>query len=64
MNTALGLVIMAQLALTMFIIWGYMHEDLFVALENRMFARRVSRRAAKKLRLIVNEKRTSGEDAA
>lgn len=64
MDTVLGLLIMAQIALTMFIVWGYMHEDLFTKFENKLFSRLISKTAGKKLRLIIGGKEKSGKNAA
>lgn len=64
MNTAFGLLIMAQLAFTALIIWGYMHEERFVAFENKIISKLISKTARGKLRLIIGGKENSGKNAA
>ena len=65
MSTAIGLVILAEALLGLFIIWGFMHEDRFIRFENRIAERYKNKRAkrssrAKHLRLVVD--RTKKED--
>ncbi|MCH5197839.1 MAG: hypothetical protein J1E34_02930 [Oscillospiraceae bacterium] len=64
MSTGFGLLILAQLALAIFIIWGYMHEERFVAFENKIISKLVSKSARKKLRLIIGGKQKREKDAA
>lgn len=43
MNTTLSLIILAEVLLTLFVVWGFLHEKAFVAVERRI-ARAVRRR--------------------
>ncbi len=65
MNTAVGLIILAEALFALFIIWGFMHEDRFIRFENRISEAYRSRKArrsgrAKHLRLVVD--RSAKED--
>ena len=64
MDVTLGLIIMAELALTLFIIWGFAHEDVFIVFENSVLGKLAVRKARRRLRLIIAGNQKSGEDAA
>lgn len=64
MSTGFGLLILAELALTLFIIWGYVHEERFVAFEHKLFSKLFSKIARKKLRLIIGGKEKKDKNAA
>ena len=57
MTAELGMIIMAEVAFALFVIWGFLHEDRFIRFEEklgkvirRLFFRR--KRAVRKLRVI------------
>lgn len=62
MSTTLSIIILAEVLFTLFIVWGFMHEEKFVAFEDRIiFAvlnkikrRKSSKEAARRER--INEK--------
>lgn len=59
MSTAFGIIILAQVLLSLFVIWGFCHEDKFLRLEAKIalyFSHRNRRKqkAAKKLRLVAD----------
>lgn len=67
MSTAVGLIILAEALVALFIIWGFMHEDRFIRFERRIaesFSRRpVSKKsAAKRLRLVVDNTKKADPD--
>jgi len=64
MNTGLGLIIMAEVAVTLFLIWGFAHEEIFVALESKVLSKFISKRAKSRLRLIIGKKEKGGNKAA
>lgn len=38
MNTSLALIILGEILLTLFIVWGLQHEQLFIRFEDRIIA--------------------------
>ena len=69
MTAGFALIIFAETVFALFVIWGFMHEDLFIRFERRMFKRiariKAQRRAAKRLRVVKNVRaRTHGSTAA
>ena len=61
MSAGLGFVVLCEVAVALFVIWGFLHEDLFIAFEAKAaallrarFSRK--RRAARKLRVIVGRR--------
>lgn len=64
MSTGFGLLILGEVIFTLFIVWGYMHEDRFVAFEHKLFSKLVLKNARKKLRLIVGGKEKKDKNAA
>ena len=59
MSAGLGFIIMAEVMVAMFVVWGFLHEDLFIRFEENMaaaFRKRFPRkkRAARKLRVVKN----------
>ena len=58
MSTGIGLIILAQALLALFVIWGFMHEDRFIRFERRLAEKRAATRRTKKsrakLRLVVD----------
>lgn len=36
MSTTLSLIIIAEIAATLFVAWGFMHEEIFVAFEDKI----------------------------
>lgn len=47
MSTTLSVIILIEVLFTLFIAWGLMHEDRFVAFEDRIIAK-VKKRIARK----------------
>ena len=67
MSITIGCIILAELLVSGFIVWGFMHEELFIRFENRLlskYARRPYRvkRAAKRMRVIVGRTHETGPD--
>ena len=67
MSTQLGIIILAEVALSLFIIWGFLHEDIFIRFEDRVcraVSRRFSRkrRAARRLRVVGGRSARKGPD--
>ena len=61
MSAALGFIIMAEVLVAMFVLWGFLHEELFLRFEENMAAalrRRFPRkkRAARRLRVVKNSR--------
>ena len=59
MSTAIGLIILAEALLSLFIVWGFMHEDRFIRFEQRLSEKRGTTGVkrlyrAKRLRLVVD----------
>ena len=57
MSIGVSLIMLAELLLAGFVVWGFMHEDRFIAFEKRLakrFASRASvkKKAAKRLRIV------------
>ena len=66
MSISLAIVILAEFALTVFIVWGFFHEDRFVRFEHRvgMKLRRLFRRKnARPLRAVAGGRRTVRTDS-
>jgi len=55
---------MAEVAVTLFLIWGFAHEEIFVALESKVLSKFISKRAKSRLRLIIGKKEKGGNKAA
>ncbi len=60
MSISVSLIMLAELLLAGFVVWGFMHEDRFIAFEQRLagvFARRASvkKKAAKRLRIVPKD---------
>ena len=69
MSISLAMIILAEFALTVFIVWGFFHEDRFVRFEHRIgmkIKRAFRRKNARPLRAIAGGRQTprTGSTAA
>ena len=67
MSTTVGLIILAEALVALFIIWGFMHEDRFIRFENRLIEsfrlRPMSKKkAASRLRVVVDNTKKADPD--
>ena len=65
MSTVIGLIILAEALLGLFIVWGFMHEDRFIRFEQKIAAKhsrakRLGR--AKRLRVVVDHTKKDDPD--
>lgn len=69
MSTAVGMVILAQVMVALFVIWGFLHEDLFIRFENSVSralrvkrTQRLKAKSAKRLKVVVDRSTQNAPD--